>query len=200
MRAKTYDASSGGTYARAYDLTETYTAKYLSPDDRLLDFACGTGILTLRMAPHVSRVQAIDISPRMAALCRKKAAAQGIANVSVANLDLFDPSLEPGSFDVITAFNVMCYLPDLPKVLARIRELLAPGGLFLSATDCLGSRPSKVGLQKFIKSRTGAMPYVAFFTQRGLTRRIAGQGFQVLETKNLFAFPPNLFIAARKKS
>jgi hypothetical protein len=93
---------------------------------------------------------------------------------------------------------VLLYLPDLPAALARIRELLKPGGMFLSATDCLGSRPSAVGLKKLVKSRTGSMPYVAFFTQRGLARRIAQNGFTVLERENLFPNPPNLFVAARK--
>ena len=36
--------------------------------------------------------------------------------------------LEPGSFDAVAAFNVLLYLPDLPAALARIRELLKPGG------------------------------------------------------------------------
>ena len=95
------------------------------------------------------------------------------------------------------AFNVLLYLPDLPAALARIQELLKPGGVFLSATDCLGARPSVMGLKKLVKSRTGSMPYVAFLTRRGLERRIARSGFTVLERENLFPNPPNLFVAAR---
>jgi len=198
MRSRTYDQTSGGTYARAYDLTVEHTLRYLNPTDRVLDFACGTGLVTLRLAPHVSHVRGIDISPDMVAIAREKVCAQGVPNVEVTNTDLFDPCLEPGSFDAVTAFNVMCYIPDLPRVLARVRALLKPGGLFLSATDCLGSRPSKAGFQKFVKSHTGAMPYVAFFTQRGLEKRVAQNGFSVLERENLFPAPSNLFLAARK--
>ena len=96
------------------------------------------------------------------------------------------------------AFNVLCYLPDLPGALSRIHELLRPGGVFLSATDCLGGWPTKAGIKKFVKSHTGAMPYVAFFTQKSLARKIAQSGFHVLAQENLFPAPPNLFIAARK--
>lgn len=198
MRAPDYDKTSGGAYARAYDLTAEHAVRYLQPSHQVLDFACGTGLLTLRLAPRAAHIRGIDISPDMVAIAREKARAQGAGNVEVTNTDLFDPCLAPGSFDVVTAFNVMCYLPDLPAALARIRELLKPGGLFLSATDCLSSRPSRAGLKKFWKSRTGKMPYVAFFTQRGLERRIVQGGFTVLERENLFPAPPNLFIAARR--
>lgn len=198
MRSKNYDQTSGGVYARAYDRTVARTVSYLTPSDRVLEFACGTGLTTLRLAPHAAWVRGIDISPKMTAIAREKA--RDIPNVEITNTDLFDPGLEPGSFDVVTAFNVLLYLPDLPQVLARIRALLKPDGLFLSATDCLASRPSRAGLQKLVKSRTGKMPYVAFFTQRGLERKIAQNGFTVLERENLFPAPPNLFLAAQVKS
>ena len=198
MRARTYDQTSGKTYAETYDRTADLSLKYLKPSDRVLEFACGTGLLTFRLAPHVSRLRGIDISPEMAAVAREKA--RGLDNVEITNTELFDPGLEPGSFDAVAAFNVLLYLPDLSANLARIRELLRPGGMFLSATDCLGARPSVMGLQKLVRSRTGRMPYVAFFTQRGLERSIARNGFDILERENLFPNPPNLFVAARAKS
>ncbi len=196
MRSENYDQTSGGAYAQAYDRTIDRTIPYLKPTDRLLEFACGTGLTTLRLAPHAACVRGIDISPKMAAIAREKAT--GLPNVEITNTDLFDPCLEPGSFDAVAAYNVLLYLPDLPAALARIRELLRPGGMFLSATDCLGARPSVMGLKKLVKSRTGKMPYVAFFTQRGLERKIAQNGFIVLERENLFPNPPNLFVAARR--
>lgn len=198
IRARTYDQTSGGVYARAYDLTVERTIQYLKPSDRVLDFACGTGLVTLRLAPHAAHIRGIDISPNMVDIAREKA--RGLSNVEITNTGLFDPCLEPGSFDAVAAFNVLLYLPDLPAALDRIRELLRPGGVFLSATDCLGARPSVMGLKKLVNSRTGKMPYVAFFTQRGLERRIARSGFTVLERENLFPNPPNLFVAARVKS
>ena len=196
MRAQSYDQTSGKIYAETYNQTAEYSLKYLNPSDRVLEFACGTGLITQRLAPHVSHLRGIDISSKMADIAREKA--RDIPNVEITNTDLFDPCLEPESFDTVTAFNVLLYLPDLPAVLARIRALLRPGGMFLSATDCLGARPSVMGLKKLVKSRTGKMPYVAFFTQRGLERKITQSGFAVLERENLFPNPPNLFIAARR--
>lgn len=197
MRARTYDRTSGQTYAETYDRTAELSLRYLKPSHRVLEFACGTGLLTLRIAPHVAHLRGIDISPQMADIAREKA--RNLAHVEITNTDLFDPCLEPGSFDAVAAYNVLLYLPDLPAALARIRALLKPRGTFLSATDCLGSRPSVMGLKKLVNSHTGKMPYVAFFTQRGLERKIARSGFDILERENLYPNPPNLFVAARVK-
>ena len=152
MRAPSYDQTSGKTYAETYDQTAERSLKYLKPSDRVLEFACGTGLITLRLAPHVAHIRGIDISPGMADIAREKA--RGLPNVEITNTDLFDPCLEPGSFDAVCAYNVLLYLPDLPAALARIRELLKPGGVFLSATDCLGARPLGDGTEK-----AGEEPY-----------------------------------------
>ena len=197
-RALSYDDMVGPMYEDAYDKTAALSLKYLRPTDHVLEFACGTGIVTLAVAPHVSHVRAIDISGEMVDRARAKMARCGLTNVEVTQTDLFDPSLLPGSFDVVTAFNVLLYVDNFDAVMARIRELLKPGGVFLSATDCLGGNFSKAAIQKFWRSHTGKMPYVGFFTQKSLIQKIARCGFEVLETENLFPSPPNLFIAAQK--
>lgn len=196
MRAEGYDQGSGEQYARAYDRTVELTLNYLKPGDRVLEFACGTGLTTARIAPRVARVRAIDISDGMVAKARARLA--GLPNVELSRTDLFDPCLEEGSFDAVTAFNVLLYVEDRAGVLARIRALLRPEGMFLSATDCLGEGITRVGLKKFWKSRTGSMPYVAFDTKKKLERDIAAAGFTVLERENLYPAPPNLFVAARR--
>ena len=197
MRSLHYDEGSGEQYAQAYARTVELSLRYLKPSDRVLEFACGTGLTTAAIAPHVSRVRAIDISDGMVEKARARLA--DVPNVELSQTDLFDPCLEAGSFDGVTAFNVLLYVEDRPRVLARIRELLKPEGVFLSATDCLGEGITRVGIRKFWKSHTGSMPYVAFDSRKKLERDIAAAGFMVLERENLYPAPPNLFLAARKE-
>ena len=198
MRSRTYDQQSGEEYAQAYEKTVSNTLKYLTGEDRVLEFACGTGITTVAIAPHVSFVRAIDISDEMVGKAREKIQALGLSNVELSQTDLFDPCLEEGSFDAVTAFNVLLYVENRAEVLARICSLLKPGGMFLSATDCLGEGITRVGIRKFWKSHTGSMPYVAFDSRKKLEGEIARAGFTVLERENLFSTPPNLFVAAKK--
>ena len=198
MRSRTYDQQSGEEYAQAYEKTVSNTLKYLTGEARVLEFACGTGITTVAIAPHVSFVRAIDISDEMVGKAREKIQALGLSNVELSQTDLFDPCLEEGNFDAVTAFNVLLYVENRAEVLARIRSLLKPGGMFLSATDCLGEGITRVGIRKFWKSHTGSMPYVAFDSRKKLEGEIARAGFTVLERENLFSTPPNLFVAAKK--
>lgn len=198
QRSRIYDDLVGAMYEETNRLTAECALNYLTPSDRVLDFACGTGLITLQVAPHVAEVRAIDISDEMVARFRGKLDVRGAGNIELSQTDLFDPCLEPGSFDAVMACNVLCYVENFDVVMARIQELLKPGGYFLSATDCLGQMWTKEGAQKFIRSHTGKMPYVAFFRNKGLERKIAASGLTVLETAVLYPSPPNLFVAARK--
>ena len=199
FRALSYDEAIGHLYDDAYRRTAELSLKYLSPTDRVLEFACGTGIVTVAVAPHVRNVRAIDISDEMVKRAAEKVSAQNLPNVEVTQTDLFDPCLEEGSFDAVMAFNVLLYVDNFEQVMARIAALLKPSGVFLSATDCLGWNFSKAARTKFIRSRTGKMPYVGFFSRKGLEKKIAQGGFEVLESDNLFPSPPNIFVAARKR-
>lgn len=198
-RSLIYDSQVGPHYEEAYRKTAEKTLRYLRAEDHVLEFACGTGIVTAAVAPHVAQIRAIDISDRMVQLAAEKIRRSQIRNVTVEQLDLFDPSLPEGSFDAVMAFNVLCYVENRGEVLARIRRLLKPNGMFLSATDCLGQKITAVGLRKWWRSHTGKMPYVAFDSMEHLKHDIAKAGFSVLESENLFFSPPNLFVAAQKK-
>ena len=197
-RAAVYDADAGVFYREAYEKTTACMRKYLKPTDTVLDFACGTGIVTLSLSPDVKELRGIDISDEMIRRAQGKAAAQGIANVLLTQTDLFDDSLAPASFDAVLACNVLLYVEQRAEVLARICALLRPGGMFLSATDCLGVGMTRERMRKWFEYHTGKRPFVAFDTRRTLEADILSAGFTVLEQEDLFSSPPNRFLAAQR--
>ena len=197
-RSESYDSYVDGLYADAYEKTAARSLAYLSPESRMLEFACGTGIVTLKIAPHVGSLTAIDISDGMIRAAREKAG-EDYPNLtfSVKNLDSADLLAE--SFDVVGAYNVLLYLEDAGEAVRRVRALLKPGGIFLSVTDCLGGFPTKDAVKRWMRVLRGEIPKVSFFTPGTLAKRIEEQGFTILEMENLYHRPPNLFIAARKE-
>ena len=197
-RSQHYDEQSGAAYADAYRKTAERIRPYLTPNDRVLDFACGTGLVTLPVAQMAAEVCAIDISDEMVRHLKEKIAEQGVGNVSASCMDLFDESLRPGSFDAVVACNVLLYIEDRSAALARIRALLKPQGTLLLVSDCLGEGLTRERVRKWFEYKTGKRPYVAFDTMRSLERSVADAGFAVLERENLFPAPPNLFLAAKK--
>lgn len=186
-RAQNYDAQVGTHYAEAYEKTTAHFKKYLKPTDAVLDFACGTGIVTFAVAPAVQSVRAIDVSGEMVRRAQEKVKAQGVENVTVTQTDLFDGCLVEGSFNAVLACNVLLYIEDRSAALARIRALLKPQGTLLLVSDCLGEGLTRERVRKWFEYKTGKRPYVAFDTMRSLERSVADAGFAVLERENLLS-------------
>ncbi len=94
---------------------------------RVLDFGCGTGLLTEHLVDAGSGVTAIDTSQAMLAVLRAKVDRHHWAGVAVAT-DLDDV---PGGNDVIVCSSVCSFLDDYPATAARLVALLRPGGVFV---------------------------------------------------------------------
>jgi ubiquinone/menaquinone biosynthesis C-methylase UbiE len=196
--SKTYDISVYEKYKPVYDEIISLARKYLKPNDRALDFACGTGSLTLELSASVRQILGIDISDNMIALARKKATQQCIENVEFRNTGIFGPGLQPGSFDVILAFNIFQFIKDEKALLERISQLLTEKGVFIQATDCHNEYRSVMVLIMKTLSWLKYLPYVRSWTIRELEKSLKENHFEILETKLLYEKPVNYFIAAKK--
>jgi ubiquinone/menaquinone biosynthesis C-methylase UbiE len=103
----------------------------LQPGERALDVACGTGLVSLRMAEAVSPHGAIvgtDISGRMVEVAADIAAGHGFANVSFERADAEELPFPEASFDAAACALGLMYVPDPIKALAEMRRTLKPGG------------------------------------------------------------------------
>lgn len=105
-------------------------------DCRVLDFGCGTGLLSERLAGRCGRVIAIDSSPKMIEVLERKIERSGAGNVvaSVATVDdksiASDPLLAE-KFDLVVASSVCSFLPDYEVTLRALASLLVAGGRFV---------------------------------------------------------------------
>jgi SAM-dependent methyltransferase len=92
---------------------------------RLLEVGAGTGQDGRYFQEQGLDVMAVDLSPGMVARCRDK-------GLDARVMDIAHPDLPPASFDAVYAMNCLLHVPnaDLPAVLAAIRDLLRPDGLF----------------------------------------------------------------------
>jgi 2-polyprenyl-3-methyl-5-hydroxy-6-metoxy-1,4-benzoquinol methylase len=104
---------------------------------RVLDFGCGTGLLTALMAREGAKeVVGIDVSPKMVSVLAEKR----IANVTPLAGPLSEHiqpaakegTLVPGTFDLVTASSVCSFLgEELDSTVKQLVQLLRPGGLWL---------------------------------------------------------------------
>ncbi len=175
---------------------------YLDGRDAVLDCGCGTGTASIEIADVVKHVHGIDISGKMIEAARTKASARKIENVKFTQSTVFDASLHEESFDAILALNVLHLLSDAPAAVSRINELLKPGGLFISVTECMGEKRSSLNALISLLSAIGVLPRFTFFKVSELEVTVAGGSFQMVQAESFYDFgsQPSRFIAARKAS
>jgi len=105
-------------------------------DVRILDFGCGTGLLSEKLAPLCRHIVAVDTSTRMIDVLRRKVKDQGIENITplLAALNAAAVSQRPeltDKFDLIVASSVCNFLPDYEATLRDFSLMMKPGGCFV---------------------------------------------------------------------
>jgi len=124
----------------AYQKKLAITQEYLKPDMDLLEFGCGTGSTAIVHAPHVKHILALDISAKMLEIAKEKAEANGISNITFERSDIVDFSAPDQTFDAVLGLSILHLLDDRDAVIARVHDLLKPGGVFVTSTVCIGNR------------------------------------------------------------
>ncbi len=102
----------------------------LDSPKRILDLACGTGILSLEMARRFDcHVTGVELRPEYLDLCRSRAAERGLDDTRFFCANAEEFGIEE-TFDHITS----CYLPkyvDLTIVVPNMVKMLEAGGMFI---------------------------------------------------------------------
>lgn len=114
----------------------------------LAHLQCHIGIESIGLARRGARVSGLDFSEASITAARRIAAEDG-ADVEFVHADVHEAvdHLGSGRFDVVyTGKGALCYLPDLPRWAAVVRELLKPGGFvyiaeFHPLLNALGPKP-----------------------------------------------------------
>jgi malonyl-CoA O-methyltransferase len=134
-----------GSYESHADLQIAVAARLaaLLPDfDRpnVLELGCGTGLLSRHLVARypTGNIVLTDAAPGMIAECRRNLAHVRGPRIRYEVMDAGEVNGR-GELDLIVSSMALHWLPDPAATLARLRALLAPGGVLLYATlgpDC----------------------------------------------------------------
>lgn len=108
----------------------------LRPGERVLDVACGTGLVSFRIADAVGETGAVigtDISGEMIEAARLLADRRGVRNARFERLEAEELSLDDEPFDAAVCALGLMYVPDPTKALGEMRRLLKPQGRAVAA-------------------------------------------------------------------
>ncbi len=100
----------------------------LAPTMDVLDFGCGTGLLTLALRPQVRSVTGADTSTGMLSVLERKVLEQGLESVTTQLLRSADGYAISGDYDLVVSSMTLHHVADLAALFARFREHLRPGG------------------------------------------------------------------------
>ena len=107
------------------------TSATLQPGERVLDLACGTGLVTLAAARAVApsgHALGTDLSGEMVALAAQQAQQQGVSNAGFSRMDAEHLAVADGSVDVVLCSLGLMYVPEPERVVSEARRVLRPGG------------------------------------------------------------------------
>lgn len=168
-----------------YERTLERTRALLGPEARVLELGCGTGTTALRLAGNVRTYLATDISAEMIAIAGEKHAAAPVAALSfrIATAEALAP--EAGQFDAVLGFSYLHLVRDMPGTLRRIHALLAPDGVFISKTPCVGEMNPLIWMVLLPAMRAiGKAPHASVFQAAELERQIAAAGFEIVAVED----------------
>jgi ubiquinone/menaquinone biosynthesis C-methylase UbiE len=103
----------------------------LRPGERVLDVACGTGLVTLAAARAVGRAGAVlatDISDAMVTRVTEASARAQMSNVTAKRMDAQASQSAAGEFDAALCALGLMYVPDPVAALREMRLALNPEG------------------------------------------------------------------------
>jgi SAM-dependent methyltransferase len=102
----------------------------IAADARVLDIGCGTGQTTRDAARLAGRGEAlgVDLSTRMLAMARERAAAEGVPNARFERADAQIHPFPPAAFDVAISRTGAMFFGDPRSAFGNIGRALRPGG------------------------------------------------------------------------
>lgn len=151
-RADEYDKSWHPSFAQ-----HIVDSLKLQPGERLLDLACGTGLVTLPAAKAVrstGTVVGVDITDGMLAELQKKIRSdpQAYKHLTTHNHDiteLYDiTSLDKGSFDAVSMTSALPLLREPGLALHSCKEYLKPGGRIITDTTDIHNMPHVIAMER----------------------------------------------------
>jgi len=153
-----------------------------------LDVGCGAGLLTEPLARLGAKVAAIDAAPELIEVAKAHAAGAGLA------IDYHATAVEDldGTFDLVTAMEVVEHVADPRAFLASLAARLAPGGLLILSTPnrTAWSRLLTITLAEgFGQIPKGTHHYEDFITPAEMTAMLADVGLAVDDVEGIALSP-----------
>jgi len=161
---------------------------------RALDVGCGDGLLALELAAQGADVTGVDTSRQMITAACKRAERRG-RDIGLGIAEAGALPFASGTFDVVVAVTVLCFIKDSDAALSEMTRVLKPGGRLVIGE--LGKWSTWAAVRR-IKGWLGSPVWgrARFRTAPELRRFAAAAGLTDISVKGAVFYPP-IGVAAR---
>lgn len=160
------------TYRRRLKVVRRHFAR----PGRVLDVGCAAGYFLAVMQEQGWQVTGLEPSDAI-----RPQAEERLGRANVHGGLLGQVPLAPGSFDLITMWDVIEHIPDVVAAAREVRKLLAPGGKFLIETQNVRSLAARVLGKRWQHYKHAE--HIYHFHKDTLRDALARAGFRVLENR-----------------
>ncbi|MFW5713514.1 MAG: class I SAM-dependent methyltransferase [Brevefilum sp.] len=200
--ASRYDNNVMETFEEAYRLTNQAILEEVTSQSSILEIGCGTGIVSLGIAPQAGEVVGVDISPKMIALAEEKARKSNCENVTFQEADAYDLPFEDESFDIVLLTNLLHVVAEPTTVLKEAHRVLRTGGVLATVTDCMAEHvPFRVWLYLLglrAMKLFGKVKYFHLYRRSDLKKLLENNGFAIQQEKDFHKAPVNFYLSGSK--
>ena len=113
---------------QAKDLSGLVAISRTTPNDHVLDVACGPGFLTMEFAKHCADVVGVDATDALIELARAEAARRGLGNIRFEPGDAEHLPSQDGMFEIVSCRAAFHHFSRPERVLAEMARVTAPAG------------------------------------------------------------------------
>lgn len=132
-RARDWD-SDPGKVERARAVADAIRkAVPLSKEMKVLEYGCGTGLLSFALQSDLGQITLADTSQGMLDVLQEKIASADVMNMHPVRMDLATDAVPRERYDLTYSLMVLHHIHNVKKVLAKFREVLVPNGTLLIA-------------------------------------------------------------------
>lgn len=163
-------------YLATYRRRMQVVRRHFAQPGRVLDVGCAAGYFLRVMQDEGWQVTGLEPSDAIRPQAEERV---GRENVRAGLLGQVE--LAPGSFDLITMWDVIEHIPDVVGAAREVRRLLAPGGKFLIETQDVNSLAARVLGKRWQHYKHAE--HIYHFHARTLADALGRAGFRVLENR-----------------
>ncbi len=139
--AATWDENTGRIKMAANIANAILNAVPLDQNMNVLDFGCGTGLLSLQFQPLVASLTGMDSSAGMLEVLNQKIASQDLSNINTRYVDIEKGDVLGGLYDLVICSMTLHHIRNPRALMVQFKSVCSPNGYI-----CIADLDSDGGL------------------------------------------------------